>query len=85
MLVTSGYAQVVARQSCEEVIIIDGIRADGSPYVTSVSTMDSLAARRAELGIKGGRASRWRRDGASFAYDINHHAADWQLAERFSL
>lgn len=69
----------------EEVFIIDGVRADGTPYVTSVSTMAGLSTRPVELGIKAGRVSRWQRDGAEFHYTNVKTAADWRLAERFAL
>lgn len=61
--------------------------ADGTPYVTSVSTMASLSTRPVELGIKAGRVSRWKRDGAVFQYACGNlnTAPDWRLAERFAL
>lgn len=71
------------------VMIIDGIRRDGSRFTTSVSDTESLQTSRQRLGLVGGRVSRWVRDGNSRLIDVDAHVRlttrDWRLAERFAL
>lgn len=89
---TAGYFDylegLVHQPQRDEVFVVDGVRENGRPFVTSVSTFESLSPRKVALGLKSGRVSRWVRDVDSPSFGHTPNAGqehDWRLAERFPL
>lgn len=69
----------------DQVFIIDMVRADGRPFVTSVGTASEIANVRRRLKPQSGRVSHWQRDGESFRVFDYGMAFDWRLTDRFAL